>query len=148
MTGWAETPGKSCAAYAEGIGRGEFVRRCVALLSGGEVDAQTLTALAGPAATVVLAGGAGGLDGYWPRVWGARGLLYVWEDGADDAIVAATRDEAWRVREMAAKVVARHRRRAATQAVAALGGDSVARVRRAGERALVRLFEWEPSVDG
>ena len=50
-----------------------------------------------------------GKEGYWPRVWAARGLLHAWDDRATAVIVQATADGAWRVREMAAKVIARHR---------------------------------------
>jgi hypothetical protein len=60
-------------------------------------------------------------------------------DAAIGAIVGATRDPAWRVREMAAKVVARHRIGAALDAVAALRDDPVPRVRAAAGRAVVTL---------
>lgn len=86
----------------------------------------------------ILAGGAGGRNGYWPRSWAARGLLYVWDDSATPAIVRATVDEAWRVREMAAKVIARHRVGDALPAVAALRDDPTPRVRAAAQRAVVR----------
>ena len=56
------------------------------------------------------------------------------------AVIAnATRDEAWRVREMAAKVIARHRVGDALDAVAALRADPVQRVRAAAARAVTRL---------
>jgi HEAT repeat protein len=87
----------------------------------------------------VLSGGEGGKQGYWPRVWAARGLLYVWEDRATPAIVRATADEAWRVREMAAKVIARHRVDDALEAVTGLRDDQVPRVRSAADRAIARL---------
>jgi hypothetical protein len=60
-------------------------------------------------------------------------------DTVTDAIIAAARDPAWRVREMAAKVVARHRVGAALGAVAALRDDSVPRVRAAASRAVLLL---------
>jgi HEAT repeat protein len=53
--------------------------------------------------------------------------------------MSALDDEAWRVREMAIKVVARHRLSAALTAVAELQQDPVARVRDAASRALARL---------
>jgi hypothetical protein len=87
----------------------------------------------------VLSGGEGGRDGYWPRVWAARGLLHAWADDATDAIIAASADDAWRVREMAAKVIARHRVGDALPAVAALRHDPVPRVRSAAERAVMIL---------
>lgn len=51
------------------------------------------------------------------------------------------KDSAWRVREMAAKVVAKRRIGDALPMVAALRDDPVPRVRRAAERALLRLSE-------
>jgi hypothetical protein len=47
-------------------------------------------------------------------------LLYAWAEEADGAVVAALADDHWRVREMAAKVVARRRIGAALDPVAAL----------------------------
>lgn len=76
---------------------------------------------------------------YWRRVWGARGLLYAWDERAADAVVEALGDEHWRVREMAAKVVTRHKMGVALTAVAVLREDPVARVRAAAERAVVML---------
>lgn len=87
----------------------------------------------------MLAGGAGGRHGYWPRSWAARCLLYVWDEDATPVIIRATHDEAWRVREMAAKVVARHRVGDALDAVSAPLDDDVARVRAAADRAVVQI---------
>ena len=42
-------------------------------------------------------------------MWAARGLLWVWDDRAQPAIEEAFADPAWRVRESAAKVAAKHR---------------------------------------
>ena len=72
-------------------------------------------------------------------MWAARGLLHAWDDSATEAIIHATDDEAWRVREMAGKVVARHRVGDALDAVAALRDDPVPRVRAAAQRAVVIL---------
>ena len=55
--------------------------------------------------------------------------------------MAALRDESWRVREMAAKVVARHALGDALPVVARLRGDPVARVRVAAHRAVKLLTE-------
>jgi hypothetical protein len=41
---------------------------------------------------------------YWVRTWGARGLLYVWEDVAGPPVVAGLEDEHWRPAEMCLKV--------------------------------------------
>jgi len=76
-------------------------------------------------------------------------LLHAWLDHAaetgaapceaTDAIIGALGDHAWRVREMAAKVVAAHRIGQALDAVAALRDDPSPRVRAAAERAVVLL---------
>lgn len=43
------------------------------------------------------------VNAYWLRVWGLRGLLWNWDARAVSVMRAALSDEAWRVREMAAK---------------------------------------------
>jgi hypothetical protein len=73
---------------------------------------------------------------YWLRVWAARGLLWVWGDVALPAVVEALADEHWRVREMAAKVVARHCLGDAFEDVASLAEDPVPRVASAAARAV------------
>jgi HEAT repeat protein len=66
-------------------------------------------------------------------------LLYTWDDSALGAVLAALTDESWRVREMAAKVVARRRLGAALSVVAGLQNDRVPRVRAAAARAIAVL---------
>jgi HEAT repeat protein len=68
-------------------------------------------------------------------------LLWVWDSSATPSIVEALADEAWRVREMAAKVVARHLVDDALPGLTALDNDPVPRVRAAASRALRRLTE-------
>ena len=80
---------------------------------------------------------------YWARTWGARGLLYVWDDRVGPDVVAALSDEHWRVREMAAKLVRRHEVGPAAEDVAELIDDPVERVRLAAIRALARVGEGE-----
>lgn len=135
------TPAQRIAAECARRGKAAFVAGCVALLDGrpGDVDDDLILALGGEHGRSVLDGWNGGRTGYWPRVWAARGLLHTWDDTATDAIIRATSDDAWRVREMAAKVIARHRVGDALDAVAALRGDAVPRVRAAAERSLIRL---------
>lgn len=81
----------------------------------------------------------------WPRVWAARALLYVWDDLATEAVIAALTHEAWRVREMAAKVV-RLRELPGAHLLAALVLDPLPRVRVAGLRALAVVGEAEQAV--
>ena len=134
------TPGQSIAAECQRRGKAAVVSGCIDLLQGHPgVDDALLLALAGPAAEGVLDGQAGGRAGYWPRVWAARGLLHAWDDRATAVIVQATADGAWRVREMAAKVIARHGVGDALPAVSRLRTDPVQRVRAAAERAVVLL---------
>ena len=82
---------------------------------------------------------------YWVRTWAARGLLHGWSDAAADvavpAIIGALDDDAWRVREMTAKVVRRWRLQQAAAGVAALADDKVPRVRAAAARAREALAD-------
>jgi hypothetical protein len=135
------TPKLRIAVECSRNGPGPLVTACVALLEGrpDEVSDTMITLLGGDPARTVLDGNAGGRDGYWPRVWGARGLLHAWDPAATSAIIDATHDEAWRVREMAAKVIARYRVGAAFDAVAELRADPVERVRHAAARAVTVL---------
>ena len=111
---------------------------CIALLRGEPPDADVLAVLGGPHAGIITRDE---VNDYWLRVWGARGLLWAWDDRAYDALLGALGDEAWRVREMAAKVVARHLIGDAAAAVARLQDDEVPRVRAAGSRAVMRLTQ-------
>lgn len=109
------------------------------MLRGHIADDDLVLALGGPAAQGVLEGREGGRDGYWPRVWAARGLLHAWDGEAVDVIVEAAGDASWRVREMAANVVAKHRLDAAFETVLQMRDDPVPRVRAAAQRALQQL---------
>ena len=101
----ASTPKQRIAAECARHGTRALVAACVALLEArpGDVSDDMITVLGGESARYVLDGDAGGKAGYWPRVWGARGLLYRWDAAATSAVIGGTHDEAWRVREMAAK---------------------------------------------
>ena len=132
-----DPPRRRIEAEAAQVGQPAFARVCADVLGGAEPD---------PRLVRVLAGGASGwfLDApeenaYWARVWAARGLLWAWDDVATAAIVRAFDDDAWRVREMALKVVARHRIGDALTAAAELRGDPVPRVRAAATRAVTVL---------
>ncbi len=65
----------------------------------------------------------------WTRVWGARALLYVWDDGAADAVVAALDDDVWRVAEMCLKVATRHEVATAADGAVRLAHHELPRVR-------------------
>jgi hypothetical protein len=135
------TPRQRIEAECARRGKIALAAGCVELLSGryGDVDNGLVVALGGEPAAHVLGGREGGKGGYWPRVWAARGLLHAWDDAATEAIIGGCADEAWRVREMAAKVIARHRVGDALDAVAELRTDPVRRVRAAAARAVVIL---------
>jgi hypothetical protein len=122
-------------------GLASFVARCTALLRGEQVDDAFLLVLAGPVARQVIDGREGGVGGHWPRVWAARGLLHAWDDTATAQILEATSDESWRVREMAAKVIAAHAVDDALEALGRLVRDTVPRVRAAAHRARGKLVQ-------
>jgi hypothetical protein len=136
---WGVTPRQSILAACERNGTSYVVEGCIAILEGDIDDPQLIVVLGGPHGENVLADYDDGLDGYWPAVWAARGLLHVWDDAATGAIIRATSHDSWRVREMAAKVIARHRVSGAIDAVLALRDDENHRVRAAAERALVAI---------
>lgn len=75
----------------------------------------------------------------WRRVWATRGLLWVWDDRASDALGLALADEWWRVREMAAKVARRHLVGDYLSTLDALRSDPVRRVRVAAVDAVERI---------
>lgn len=114
------------------------MRSCIDLLEGHEVEGQVVHALGGPPARWALGEGASGPD-YWLRVWALRGLLWHWDDAATAAVITAMSDESWRVREMAAKVAARHRVDEALEELLRLRHDPRQRVRSAAFRAVERL---------
>lgn len=143
------TPRQSIRAECARRGRHALIAGCADLLHGRyeTVDDALVIALGGEHGVSVLAGWNGGKAGYWPRVWAARGLLHAWdpadEEDATEAIIHATSDAAWRVREMAGKVIARHRVGDALDAIAALRADPVPRVRAAAQRAVIMLTAGE-----
>jgi len=138
-SGWDLTPRQSVELECARRGRGPVVAGCIALLRGQDVDDNLIMALGGLGARVVLDDGPRQRNQYWRRVWGVRGLLHVFDEQAAEAIIEALGDEHWRVREMAAKVIARHKIGAALTAVAELRDDPVPRVRAAAERAVIML---------
>jgi hypothetical protein len=85
-----DTPRHRVESECQARGRSAVVSGCIALLEGHEVDDQLIVALGGPHGSQVIDGSEGGKTGYWPRVWGARALLYVWGNRAVPAVIAAT----------------------------------------------------------
>jgi hypothetical protein len=118
---------------------------CVRLVLGGDAvadydaDAYLIEQLGGPHGRQVLDGGPRPDQRYWIRVWAMRGLLWAWDASALDAVIAGLADPAWRVREMSAKVIARHRVGDAFNAVAKRREDQTPRVRAAATRAVAVL---------
>ena len=137
--GCMTTPRRNVEAECARLGERDVVTRCIMLIDGGNADDAFLMAISCGATISVLDGREGGRTGYWPRVWGAHALLYVWNQEAEPAIVRATGDPQWRVREMAAKVIARRLVGEGLEAVVSLRDDPVPRVRAAAQRALVAL---------
>jgi HEAT repeat protein len=135
---WGKTPRQSIEHECARRGKGDLVAGCMDLLRGREADADLIIALGGPPARWVVTGGKSGPD-YWVRVWAARGLLWAWDDKALPAVLAAADDDSWRVREMALKVVARHKLVDVVEKAAELQEDPVPRVRAAAQRALFRM---------
>jgi hypothetical protein len=137
---WHKTPRQSVEQECERRGLATVVKGCSDLLNGKPVDDELILALGGPPAEWVRTGEPSGPD-YWLRVWGARGLLYAWGDSARPALLRALSDEAWRVRDMALKVVARHGLQEAIGQVERLRDDPCARVRASAARAHKALID-------
>lgn len=132
---WGLTPGESVERECASRGERAVVSGCIAMLRGRPVDGGLILALGGPPADWVRTGGDPGPD-YWLRVWAARGLLYAWHGSARRAVRSALEDEAWRVREMALKVVAKRGLVDERALVKAMRHDESARVRSAAIRTL------------
>lgn len=135
------TPRQSVERECELHGHAKMISKCVALLNGEPVADAFLLVIGGPAAGTFLDGREGGHGGYWPRAWALRAFLYAWDSAATPAVLSAIRDDSWRVREAAAKVIARHRLDDGLEVLADLEHDPVGRVRTAALRARRRLTE-------
>ncbi len=117
------------------VGEPAVVRICVELLQGAAADdfPNELWYFAAQAAPGVLDGS---WAPYWARVWGARGLLYVWSPTAAPAVVAGLNDPAWRVAEMCLKVSSLRELAEAGDRAVALTGHGLPRVRANAVRTL------------
>jgi HEAT repeat protein len=138
-TKWGISPRESVARECERIGTAAVVAGCVALLEGRKADPALILALGGRPARWAAGFDEPAGPAYWLRVWGARGLQWAWDDKAAGSVVKALTDEAWRVREMAVRVVILHAVREAIPSIRRLQRDPNARVREAAERAVTRL---------
>ena len=132
------TPRQSIEALCRRRGEGAVVDECLAILRGADPDPEILLGLAGPAARPFLTGEPRD-DGYWLRVWATRGLLWAWDGRAVAELRLALVDDSWRVREMALKVIARHRVDDLLDDASELRMDPVPRVREASARATAAL---------
>jgi hypothetical protein len=136
------TPRERIRELAGDMGEAAVAAWCAGLLAGSirhdDPKRPSLEWVGGPHAVSLLRdhGADLGVHDYWPRVWGARGLLYAWAPSAETAILAGLRDPAWRVREMCAKVARRRAIRNAELVLEPLLDDPVARVREAADAAL------------
>ena len=127
----APTEERLAAAVAAFTEEG-VVRRAIELVAGYNAGDDFLLYVGGKHAQGLL-NGAPPL--YWPELWGTRALLYVWDDSATEAVGAGLQNQAWRVREMAARVTAA-RELPFADVLGELLTDEVARVRASAARAL------------
>lgn len=140
-------PAEAVRAACERWGERDVALRCADMLTGGDPDPELLgylsTAPSGAAPTW-------GLEPNWYPVWAVRGLLYAWDPAAEPAVVRALASEAWRVREMAAKVCLVREIGVAGDTLAELIEDPVPRVRIAAARAVAVVGEAEhaPALQG
>lgn len=130
---------KRLAAAVERYGEAAVVKRSISLLAGNNEGEDFLLYVGGEHARGIL-------DGapvlYWPELWGTRALLYVWDATALAAVRASLGNQAWRVREMGARV-AGSRGLELIPALTELLTDEVARVRAAAARAIGELGTLE-----
>jgi len=145
-TGMAATPAERIRALCADQGVDSVAAGCAEILRSGSWENRALlVALGGQHAIneYERAVPASVDQSYWAPTWAARGLLYAWSDAAEHAVVGALRHPAWRVREMAAKVVTARELGSAADDIAALAADPVPRVRAAAARALRAVGEFE-----
>ncbi|MCU1515272.1 MAG: repeat protein [Microbacteriaceae bacterium] len=127
-----DSPAKRIALAVERFGEKTVAQRAASLLMGANEGEEFLLWVGGRHAQGVIDGAP---PLYWPEVWGARALTFVWDDSAASAVHRGLGDQAWRVREMSARVVFL-RELAETDALLPLLEDETARVRSAAARAL------------
>ena len=138
------TPRLRIESACRTLGHEEVIRRCVALIDGGHVDPEFLVTIGGVPATRLLVEGLPEEQSYWLRVWALRGLLWASPEGSIEVLRNALRDDHWRVREMACRVIARYRVDEVLDEAVDRQSDRVLRVRAAAERAVRRIVESDP----
>lgn len=138
---WGMTPRQSIEWECAVRGRDGVIDGCIALLSSdsADLDADLLSALAGPAAERILSGESRADPRVWIRVWALRGLMWTWDARAVDVLAVALTDDSWRVREMALKVARRNLVGRCADVIAELRSDPSARVRATAIGTLWRL---------
>jgi HEAT repeat protein len=131
-----ETPRDRLARLAAHVGERRAAELCAEVLAAHDPhdNPEMVLFLGGAAGRSILEGGGWGPD-YWTRVWGARGLLYVWDEAVSPVVLDGLGDGAWRVAEMCLKVSALRELPAADDAVL-LAGHDLPRVRAAAIRVL------------
>ena len=131
------SPADRIAFAVRALGEEEVVDRAKALLAGLNAGEEFLLWVGGKHAQGILDGAP---PLYWPEVWGARTFLHVWNDSAAPGIEAGLTNQAWRVREMCARVTAT-RSLPFADALRPLLEDDTARVRAQAARALAEVGE-------
>ncbi|MGI8417074.1 MAG: HEAT repeat domain-containing protein [Nakamurella sp.] len=145
------TPATGVHAAAAALGRQTLIDWCIDVLTGSALGVDPATP-----SLRWIGGAAAGTDehrdywagpkvAYWPRVWAARALRYVWESDAEHAVLAGLRDEAWRVRERCCALAGTHEIADAAGRLAELTSevDQTLRVRLAAITALAEVAEFE-----
>lgn len=137
------SPEARIALAIERFGERDVADRAAALLTGTNEGEEFLLWVGGRHAQGIL-DGAPAL--YWPEVWGARTLLYAWDDAAAAVIRAGLANQAWRVREMCCRVVVA-RELAFGEDLLPLLTDEVARVRANAARALGVVGDFDQALE-
>lgn len=136
-------PGARIAEAVTRFGEQSVAERAASLLMGANEGEEFLLWVGGQHAQGVLDGAP---PLYWPEVWGARALTFVWVDSAAAAVHRGLTDQAWRVREMCCRVVLL-RKLPETDALLTIVADENPRVRVAAARALGAVAD-EASAKG
>ena len=137
------SPSDRLAVAVETFGERDVVDRAKALLAGLNAGDDFLLWVGGHHAQGILDGAP---PLYWPEVWGARALLTVWDESATAGIEAGLSNQAWRVREMCARVVAA-RALPLAGILRTMLTDDVPRVRAAAALALGEVGEASDADD-